>query len=747
MIGSDYKKIITIGEHFIQQPALPTKKDKILFIDEKDGYWRRDLLIEDFRTIWWDFIPHITKIYQDASLYDQDGVLMSLNKEDSDYIVRTYEREIERRRDGVFMKNGSEIIWIPGDYYFVLMYCKTKRPDKKSEYFDFREYQNEDSILCNYVENSPHILGLATSKAKKTGITNLRWLYYLNKATMTKNINLANLNIDQDKGAKTFRDYFMYAYDNLVPAFKAKIKTKSEAEGRITFGKQYRNTKKALLMKNDSSDDLNTSVMCMPTLPHACDVDVFTLIWFDELVKVTKDCAEIYRSNMSGTSIQDDLVGKLWITNYTPEENSSSFTFCKQLFYDSELRTINESNGQTKSKLIWHHIPAYQSWSTSFDKYGKCDEADAMRKISAGREALKDRPRELQGEIRKYANTKKEAWSTGGAGSVFDNIRLSDILTNVEEEQRNSAELPYKEGRLVWTNSLWEIGGISKRPRGQFCPVQFVPLTKQELQAGDKGRLRIYNDVPRQMQNAVLKNGRDEWGCIIPPEIFFYTLGGDPTQYAAASEVIEGSKNAFIVKSRPDDRIDSLYRKVSSNRFDLVYFDRPELPAEAYEDLVKLIIYTGCIGIVEANVPMMATSLIEEGLGRFLLVRNEDGIIQQWARHLGLGHEPEKRYHLIRTTNNGADSRLILEQFVNLWKNYIQKPEEGGKDYGGTIKDERILEQLMNIDITNTKLFDLFMASGYALLADEIYTNLLLHQNDHVHADGDIASVLYALCG
>jgi hypothetical protein len=58
-----------------------------------------------------------------------------------------------------------------------------------------------------------------------------------------------------------------------------------------------------------------------------------------------------------------------------------------------------------------------------------------MEKIKEGADRLKDKPRDLAAYTRKFANDKKEAWSTGGAGSIFDNVRLSDLLYDVEKDQ------------------------------------------------------------------------------------------------------------------------------------------------------------------------------------------------------------------------------------------------------------------------------------------------------------------------
>jgi hypothetical protein len=727
--------IKTIGEHVFEIPE-PKTKDDILFYDTKDPYWIREVALKDYSErngIWYDFAPGKggTKLYQDATLYDSDGNLVSLNKDDSDWIIRMYEREWQRRTYGVHFMNGKEITWLSGDYWFILAHCKTKRPDKKSEYFDYYEYQSEYLMLVWYVNNTAWIDGLDLSKAKKTGITNIHWLYYLNKSTMTKNLNLGNMNIDQNKGAKTFKDHFMYSFNGLPLPLKPGIKTKSEADGIITFGERATNSKRNSRQKGIADDELNTTVMCVATLMNAFDVDVFSDLWYDEPPKYKSDFGEIYRSNSEGTKLQDESAGKKWLTSYTPEGDSPSFKSAKELFFDSELRTINSDNDskKTKSGIICHHIPAYASWKSEINKYGKCNEKESIKKILVRRNDLRDRARELQAEIRRYANDKREAWTAGGAGSVFDNVRLAEIHNSIEEEERNSILPPYQEGKLEWKNKLWEIGLKNRRPNGEFCPVEFIPITIEERKRGETGRLRIYNDIPDVQKNAILKNGRDEYGFIIPPELFNSFLGADPTQHAAASEVIEGSKNAYYVESAVDLRLDQLMRGVASGINTFEYFHRPELPNEAYEDLVKLIIYTSSLCAVEANVPTMATNLIEEGLGRFMLVKEKKEAgsnYRIWERWMGLPEESEKEYHLIRTSANSPETRVLLEYFVRLWISYIQRPVDGEKDYGATIKSKRTVDQMMNLDITDTRTSDLFMASGYCKFVRDQYSAILL---------------------
>lgn len=736
-------RIITIGEHAYMPPALPTDRSEILYIDDKpdNAYWRRQTHYKD---IWFQFIPHFTKLYQSVTIYDQDERLISLSHEDSEYLINIYQTEMHRRRHGVWFKNREELTYLTGNHYFLLQWAKMQRPDGL-EYADYREFQRNYFYLIDHCWAYKYILGAFFSKPKKTGITNLHWSgYYLNKATMSKNKNLGSMNLDQAITAKMFRDYYMYSFNGLPPAFKPMIKSKSETEGSIVYGKLHNTSKKMRLSASSDDGELNTSVFCVATKPKAFDVALMTDAWIDEPPKI-RNIGDIFRTNKESVKIQDVFNGRFWMTAYTPEEDTAAFREAREVFLDSELRTVTAHSGKTtKSGMICWHIPAYAAWEGCFNRNGQCNEKEAMQRNQQQRNNNKGNARNLQAITRQYANDKREAWSTAGAGSVFDNMRLGEILADIEIDHREATENPYQEGRLEWTNPLWESALRNRRRKGEFCPVKFVPLTEDELARGEKGRLRLYQPVPASRQNIALKNGRDDWNNLLPPPQFFYFGGGDPTNYAAASEVIEGSKNAYYTMSAPDERLDTIFKKVSSKIIISEYFDRPELPDEAYEDLVKEIIFFGKLNIIEANAPYVATRLMEEGLGYYMIIKDENGILTTWKRHMGLPHDTEKSYQLIRTTANST-IKDILETIVRIIKNYIDRPRPGEKDYGATILSERLLKQLMDFDPTDTKLFDLVMAWGYCLLCYEIYVSVRYNPEDDLSDPRNIAAVLGAL--
>src|SRR5687767_2418177 len=103
-------KHVHIWGHDIKIPT-PKVKEDILFINEKDPVWNRDKALKDYKSIWYDFRPGRdgTRLYQDATLYNSDEELVSLDKEDSDWMLWAYEREWYRRTHGVHVKIGENI--------------------------------------------------------------------------------------------------------------------------------------------------------------------------------------------------------------------------------------------------------------------------------------------------------------------------------------------------------------------------------------------------------------------------------------------------------------------------------------------------------------------------------------------------------------------------------------------------------------------------------------------------------------
>lgn len=747
------RKEIKIGEHKFYTPEL-TRSSEVLFLNtkSKDAYWRREVLLQEYKDIWFNFIPHVTLLYEKMTMYDSKDVLISLNKDDSDYIMRIYEQETRRRMYGVWFKNGEiggkeNYEYITGDHYFLLMWAKMNVVGG-GEYAGYREYQRDYFYLIQSVNQSKKCLGLFVSKAKKTGITNIHWIYYLNKATLYRNQNMGCMNINKDQAAKTFRDYFMLAFNGLPSPLKPQIKSTAAADGRIDFGASNRNSKaNRYIAIQDPEAQLNTSVFCVPTAPKAFDVAVMNDVWMDELPKYEESAEAIVTTNKEAVKLGGYINGKMWITSYTPDKDTNSFREAKEIFDDSELRTLKDTNGsgKTKSEFWCWHIPSYASWfgedGECFNKNGQCDQVKANHEIDNGRMAVKDNPRKLQAIKRQYAKNKKEAWMPAGEGSIFNLDRLGEILAEIEDYERNDQDAIFEEGFLEWENNLWELGLRNVRKSGQFCNVKWRPLSNEERAAGRKGKFRKYFDVPVNDRNAGLKQGKDIYGNLLPPQRHNYVIGGDPTASAAASTLIQKSKNGAGAIRVPDLAMDARFGRIVTNVFAIEYYDRPELPSEGFEDFLKLILYTGGLAYIEGNQEYVNTRMMEEGMGHFMLVYDKNKTITIWKPYMGMALSTEKEYTFIKTLDNGNGKNVILEWIVRNLVEYFHEPTNGETDYGKTCKSSRVINQMMNIDIKNTRKFDLFMCWGFALICLEVYMGILL-SNQSANKNKDLFSAI-----
>ena len=754
VFGLIYKKTIWIGEHEITLPDPPKDRNEILFINDspEDAYWN----IEDkegkiiatrrefYHDLFYKFIPFKTLVDCSYTKYDdKTGELSQLSVDDTKIIRDAYKDVKNKRTKGVFMRNGDDLEYLTPSHWFTLQWCKMFGNNRNDGYGFFYKYQRDIFYLLDYIWVD-WCLGLYISKAKKTGITQIiDGGYCVDKATSMFQWMIGFMSRNEDVAIENNMKLFLYAFDNLPLALRPKVGFKAPKGGNIEFSELT----KSKVLKTSTDEVLNTRVFCVPTSEHSFDSHFMNILRKDEFPKYYQDSKknpkDILNGNKAGAKDQDFFRGRVIISSYPPEEDDEGSEAAAEVYRESKL--ITKKFGKTQSELICYHIPAYQSLKSCIGKSGDCDEKKAMEIIGNNRERVKKDRKALLAEIRQNPNNEEEAFGSNTQGSVFDIARLTEIELTIEEEQLQSPVLPYMEGKLEWSNQKWEWGLKNRRPKGQFCNVRFVPLTREEKERGQIGRLRIYHDLNENQKNSVLRNGKDEFDCLIPNQFYSHVLGGDPTSHAAASEIIQGSKNAYVVKSRINPQLDAIMGKPASGIISMIYFDRPELPDEAYEDLVKLIIYTGCLSTVEANVPEFATRLLSEGLGRFMLVKDKVGNYVIWSRWMGLAHEEDKQYHLIRTTANSQETRVILEIFVRLIKMFIQRPEHGEKDYGMTIKDERMIKQLKKVDVTDTRLFDIFMALGYCFFTDDVYSGLLLEGTEDLYAGNNLAAVLMAM--
>ncbi len=736
VFGLKYEKVISIGEHRYYRPAAPKKKEDILFFNEtkENAYWKRKT---DYPAIWYQFVPYTTLVDCEATLYNADQTeLLQLSKKDSDIIRSIYEDEIKKRVNGVFFKNGDELEYLTGSNWFTLQHCKMFGNSKNEGYGLFYKYQRDVFYLLEIIWD-PNILGLYLSKAKKTGITQIiDGGYCVDMATRKSEWMIGFMSRNKDVAIENNFKLFLFAFDNLPMALKPKVGAKADKGGNIEFSEIQRKK----ITKISTGEVLNTKVFCVPTADHSFDSHFMNIIRFDEFPKYWQDSKkepkEVLRNNKAGAKDQDEFRGRIIISSYPPEIDDVGAKQGGEVFSESELSTTKY--GKTISELICYHIPAYKSLKSCIDKYGDCDEKKAMVIIMQERERVVKDKKALLALIRQFPNDKKEAFGTAGSSSVFDTTYLADVEFDLEEELNQSPTPLWVEGNLEWSVPLWNIGKHDKRPCSVFSEVIFIPLTKNEIMEGKTGKIRMYQSIPIQDRNDPLRYGTDPIGNLNKPERFKYFGGMDPTAYADSDDVEESSMQCSYTFNIHDERLNAMNRGISSKIIISEYNHRPALAEEAYQDMVKEIIYFGKIVAVESNQPHLFTRLKNEGLMNYMIVKHNDGYYTPWD----IKFEDNEWKRIVRTRN--AVQNEVLETIVELIKHYIFY-QEGMNEYARTIKSLDLIRQLKTFKVEDTKKFDCVMGLGYSLLAYEAYIASLYKSNDSNLQEGVVRGMLEAL--
>ena len=735
VFGLKYNRQVIIGEHTYTR-SIPKKREDIWFIDEKpeNAYWKRDTNYPD---IWFRFIPYETLIDTEMTSYNDDGTLKSLNKEDSNLIRKIYNQEIDRREKGVFFRNGDELEYLTGSNYFTLNWCKMFGNSKNEGYGLFYKYQRDVFYLLDYMWKD-WILGLYISKAKKTGVTQIvDGGYSVDMATRNPEWMIGFMSRNENAAIENNMKLFLYAFDNLPLALKPKVGYKAAKGGNIEFTESSKG--KLANRKSSTEQVLNTKVFCVATSEHSFDSHFMNLIRFDEFPKYFQDSKkepkEIFAGNKAGAKDQDFFRGRIVISSYPPEIDDRGSKDGADVFYQSKLSTLKY--GKTESELICYHIPAFKSLKSCMDKYGNCNEKEAMTIINNNRDRLKKDKKALLAEVRQNPNDEMEAFGGAGKSTTYDIVHLSECSYELKKEKTDSPVPIGIEGNLEWDVALWEIGKHNKRPPNVFSNVRFVPLSAKDKMEGKEGRWIMFDDIPERDKNAILRLGTDDFGNINPPDSFKYFGGCDPTQYADGDDVGEPSMQASYTMNLYDSRLDTLYKKPVTKVLISEYHARPELAEMAYQDMVKEIIYFGKLVCVEANSPLTYTRLKNEGLLNYLIVKHKDGYFTRWTPLL----EDDEFKGVVRSRN--ATQNELLEMAIELVKQYTFKPIDGETNYARTIKSEKLIRQLMDFDPLDTRTADLAMAFKYTLLAYETYMIELKRPADN-HA---MESTIKALFG
>jgi hypothetical protein len=613
-------KTITIGEHHIAIP-MPERSSEIYLNKEKkeNAYWRRF----EYPDFFYKYIPPTanpkagdiyTRINQQATVYDEDDNLVSLSEDDTTTLQRLIKEDIRRRIYGLHMKNGSEVIWIPGDYYYCLQWMQMKDLDVK--YGNFRWIQNDVMIVWWYAKMMSSIAGVIYPKCKKSGLTQIFAGAFLNESQLVEGFEFAAASKEYDHIKNVYMAYFFHAFDNEPRILQPTVAKRNLSE--IIFGREVKRTGSSSKLKKGEiavGDNLylGTRMNGYKTKVNAFDGPVVKRGLLDELPKWWESSnvhpESVVTTNVEAVKLQQRINGKLAMFSYMPEVDDVGFREFKQVCEKSLLRTKDKDTARTESNLIVMPVYAHESNEDCFDRYGRCDRKKAYALVTSEKQS-KTKLSDKLAHQRQYPLNWNDMFDAGGAGTVFDNARLGVRHREIDEELRSGAA-PWSFIELVWEKDEWNGGKKTRRPRGTFSPVKMKQHSLEDV----KGKalevpFYLYDQFPEDYLNRIVRNNHrnmdDDQYC---PDFRDRTPGVfsfDPTEYVLRKDVADGSTfsghGGFIYDSQLDARMEKSYTNVPI----IDYYGRAEDPDDDYENLVKLIVLTGWYVIVESNNKMGA---------------------------------------------------------------------------------------------------------------------------------------------
>lgn len=578
-----------------------------------------------------------------------------IEKEDPEFYIEECERVRSdfwsRRMNGMWFMNDGEPVYITGAYFFYLNFWSIDiglplyRDSDRWNYY-FREYCIEDPRCFGWIE----VAGRRDGKTYKA----TEFLY-----EGTSRTGFANAGIQSKTGADAkivfskLVSSFKKLPDFFVPIWDQSLGSTPKSEIRF-----YKTSRKGKQAEHDQiGEELESVVDFKSSDVNAYDgMKLFRYV-VDEVFKTSE--VDIYdRWNAHRECLVDpisgNIIGKTLHTS-TVDLIEGKMEVYKRFWEDSNQDNRN-SNGRTITGLYRHFRSAADSMMP--DKYGKVNVEKNTRFILAELENKKGNMKDYNAYKRRYPLNVDDAFRPSAANCHYDIDKLNDrydLLSIIPEK--------YTKGRLSWISP----GDISKG-------VKFTP--------SKNGMFWMSNDIEWDS---------DRWNQVrfkgsrpFPANKMKFILGVDPFDHVTTVDSRKSNgAGALFAKYDP---INSL----KSDKFMLIYCDRPKKPSIFYDDMLKICWFFGCQMLFEDQ---------KQGVRQYF-----DGIgCTDFMLHL-----PERKEPGIPATPKTHQSIVdhTMEYINDCYQNVDFIP---------------LLEDWMQFDITNTTKFDLGMASGYALLgADRI---------------------------
>ena len=591
-------------------------------------------------------------------------------------------REFHRKRHGYWFMNNGEPTYITGLHYIFLQHWTMDDGQRPS-------YRSCDRRFFLFWENAMRdrdCLGVLYFTQRRGGKTTISTFLMFIIITSLKNAH-GGIQSKDDKGGKmVFRRHLLNGIKNL-PGWLKPIRAGAEDPKGMEiefFEPSTMLTRKRALAKSQEkkTSALDSKISYGTSTETYYDGEKMMAYLCDEFGKGDRvDAVERHDIITPCLMVGKNIVGKAIYTTTVEDMGQNALANAEYLWHNSDPKERDENN-RTSTKMFRYFKPASDGMEGFIDEYGNSMEEEARDYIMNERRKLKEKGdlKRWAAQVRKFPLDPSEPFTPNAQDCLFDVGRLAsqkDTLQTLSIIGRN----PVVRGNLVWKDSIragWEhVDHFGKRDLIRPSEVVFIPSSNGKF-------LRSY--PPKNPNNI----GRSVGGLLQPRNAGLYSAGIDPFDFSTTTTG-KGSNGSGAIFIHPN-----IMEPDESDRWAMIYDHRPDHNTEFYEDMVKMLHYYGCKGVVERNKAMCRNYIANRGFQEFIYGKLRLDPTIPVKRSDNIAGEYTGKSQLVSITD--AFDTYIYENYQKI--DFIE-----------------LINQLFSWTIKDSNKYDLVIACGFALLA------------------------------
>lgn len=597
-----------------------------------------------------------------------------------DTVLERYRKEEWRKRiTGHWFMNNGKPVYITGAHYYYLQWCKLDvgYPTfymSQVDRFYFRQLCWEDPFCLGYFIVGPRGFGKSVEEASAV----------LESITRPPHSSHAGIQSKNKEDAEVFFTQKMVPMFNGLPHFfkpqfnhgtnpvkgfnMSRERDKGKGSKNTKFGEQY---------------ELSNTVLHFPAKEKAMDNRTFTNAVQDELGKLNP------REEADAVKRIDVVIRCVWRNDrkYGIIRGTSTIEEMKEggaeakILWDGSNPLKRDANGFTKSKLYKYLVSGLETKVKYADKHGYIDQNKALIDIINDRDAVRDDPAALASRMRKEPLQENDAFLKEQDDCTFPVLILNKRLNQLDllPPQGRKGRLEYLTGKV--DSEVF----FKDDPEGNF--------TIYHMPDEFRGKRKILNHERFEYDG--------DKKLYLPCNDDLFTGGLDPINWVKTKDK-RASKMAAYGIIRYDPILDGGRSPLEWITHNLLwkYHGRHLNPEDDYEEIIKALRFFGHRINAEGNISVFDKHLYDRGYHRFKIFRRDFDVKT-------LAGKTKNELSVDNSVNTTSE---VINTYVSHILKYLFI-------HGHRCPDKELIKQLMDFDPTDTKIFDLVVAFGYALLA------------------------------